>query len=76
MAANFFLKLETPNIEGESTDKNHTKEIQILSWSHSFNQPTKPTRTVAIAPPSIETEPQATYTLENSATSRTPIPLC
>ena len=47
MAANFFLKLETPKIEGESTDKNHTKELQILSWSHSFNQPTKPTRSSA-----------------------------
>ena len=47
MAANFFLKLETPNIDGESTDSSHSKELQILSWSHSFNQPTKPTRSSA-----------------------------
>lgn len=47
MATNFFLKLETPNIEGESTDSSHAKELQILSWSHSFNQPTKPTRSSA-----------------------------
>lgn len=47
MATNFFLKLETPNIEGESTDSNHTKELELLSWSHSFNQPTKPTRSTA-----------------------------
>jgi len=47
MATNFFLKLETPTIEGESTDSNHAKELQILSWSHSFNQPTKPTRSSA-----------------------------
>lgn len=44
MATNFFLKLETPTIEGEATDSKHTKEIGVLSWSHSFNQPTKPTR--------------------------------
>src|ERR1700734_3376830 len=47
MATNFFLKLETPNIEGESTDSNHTKELELLSWSHSFNQPTKPTPSTA-----------------------------
>jgi type VI secretion system secreted protein Hcp len=47
MATNFFLKLEDPTVEGESTDSNHSKELQILSWSHSFNQPTKPTRSSA-----------------------------
>jgi type VI secretion system secreted protein Hcp len=47
MAANFFLKLETPDIKGESTDASHKDELQILSWSHSFNQPTKPTRSSA-----------------------------
>jgi type VI secretion system secreted protein Hcp len=47
MAANFFLKLETPEIKGESTDSNHKDELQVLSWSHSFNQPTKPTRSSA-----------------------------
>ncbi len=47
MAANFFLKLETPDIKGESGDTSHTEELQILSWSHSFNQPTKPTRSSA-----------------------------
>jgi type VI secretion system secreted protein Hcp len=47
MAGNMFLKLETPNIEGESSDSSHEKEIQVLSWSHSFNQPTSPTRSSA-----------------------------
>ncbi len=47
MAGNMFLKLETPNIEGESNDSGHVKEIQVLSWSHSFNQPTSPTRSSA-----------------------------
>src|ERR1700761_1916872 len=47
MATNFFLKLETPEIKGESTDSSHKDELQILSGSHSFNQPTKPTRSSA-----------------------------
>jgi type VI secretion system secreted protein Hcp len=47
MATNFFLKLEEPAINGESTDSKHANELQVLSWSHSFNQPTKPTRSSA-----------------------------
>jgi type VI secretion system secreted protein Hcp len=47
MAGNFFLKLETPNITAESNDSNHVGEIQVLSWSHSFNQPTSATRSSA-----------------------------
>lgn len=51
MASNFFLKFENPAdtvvIKGELTDSAHTGEIQALSWSHSFNQPTKPTRSSA-----------------------------
>jgi type VI secretion system secreted protein Hcp len=42
-----FIKFETPKIEGESTDSNHKDEIQVLSWSHSFNQPTSATRSSA-----------------------------
>lgn len=45
MAGNFFLKLG--DIKGESADSSHTDEIQVLSWSHSFNQPTSPTRSSA-----------------------------
>ncbi len=47
MAANFFLKFEEPAIKGELTDADHKDELQVLSWSHSFNQPTKPTRSSA-----------------------------
>ena len=47
MAVNVFLKFDEPAIEGESTDSKHAKEIQVLSWSHSFNQPTKATRSSA-----------------------------
>jgi len=47
MAGNFFIKFSTPDIKGESADSNHAGEIQVLSWSHSFNQPTSPTRSSA-----------------------------
>ena len=47
MAINAFLKFENPAITGESTDSKHTGEVQVLSWSHSFNQPTKATRSSA-----------------------------
>ncbi len=47
MAANMYLKCEEPKIEGESTDAEHKGEIQVLSWSHSSNQPTSPTRSSA-----------------------------
>ena len=47
MAGNCFIKFETPGVTGESTDSNHTGEIQALSWSHSFAQPTSPTRSSA-----------------------------
>ncbi len=47
MAGNMFMKFETPDIKGESSDSSHAGEIQVLSWSHSFNQPTSPTRSSA-----------------------------
>jgi len=39
MAINAYLKLETPNIEGDCTAGNHEKEIEILNWNHGFVQP-------------------------------------
>ena len=47
MASNMFIKFEDPKVEGESTDSSHEKDIQVLSWSHSFSQPTSPTRSSA-----------------------------
>ena len=47
MAINVYLKFSEPDITGESTDSKHVGEIQVLSWSHSFNQPTKATRSSA-----------------------------
>ena len=47
MAINAYIKFEEPSIEAASTAKGHEKEIEVLSWSHSFNQPTSPTRSTA-----------------------------
>ncbi len=38
MSTNMFLKLEK-KIEGECADEKHAGWIEILSWSHSFEQP-------------------------------------
>ena len=38
MAVDFFLKLEGPDVEGESMDSQHTDEIGIDSWSWGMNQ--------------------------------------
>lgn len=46
MASNMYIKF-TPELKGESTDANHKDWIEILSWNHSFNQPTSPVRTSA-----------------------------
>ena len=47
MSVNSYLKFETPGITGGSTDANHKGEIEVLSWSQSFSQPTSATRSTA-----------------------------
>jgi type VI secretion system secreted protein Hcp len=47
MATNIYLKIETPDVKGESTDSKHADQIEVLGWSHSFNQPTSPVRSTA-----------------------------
>ena len=47
MATNIYLKIETPEIKGESTDAGHAGQIEILSWSHGVSQPTSPVRSTA-----------------------------
>lgn len=42
MATDMFLQLD--GVEGESEDKKCEKWIEILSWSHSFSQPTTAVR--------------------------------
>ena len=38
MAVDFFLKLEGPDVEGESMDSAHADEIAVNSWSWGMNQ--------------------------------------
>ncbi len=51
MAINMYLKFEDPAgthaAKGSSKDANHTEWVEILSWSHSFTQPTSPLRSTA-----------------------------
>jgi type VI secretion system secreted protein Hcp len=47
MATNMYLKFEDPAIEASSTASGHEKDIEILSWSHGFVQPTSATRSFA-----------------------------
>jgi type VI secretion system secreted protein Hcp len=47
MASNMYLKFADPSVDGSSTADGHAKEIEILSWSHGFVQPTSPTRSSA-----------------------------
>jgi type VI secretion system secreted protein Hcp len=44
-----FIVFKKPDIKGESEDSNNKDAIDVLSWSHSFNQPTSPTRTTGSA---------------------------
>jgi type VI secretion system secreted protein Hcp len=46
MATNY-LTFANPGIPGSSTSPGHVGEIEVLSWSHGFVQPTSPTRGTA-----------------------------
>lgn len=45
MATNAYIKLD--GIAGGSTANKHAGEIEIMSWSHGFSQPTSPVRSTA-----------------------------
>lgn len=45
MATNSYIKMD--GIDGGSTSENHAKEIEVMSWSHGFSQPTSPVRSTA-----------------------------
>jgi type VI secretion system secreted protein Hcp len=47
MATNMYIKFEEPKIEAGSTAAEHKGEIEVLSWSHGFTQPTSATRSTA-----------------------------
>jgi type VI secretion system secreted protein Hcp len=43
MSVNMYLKFENPAITGSSSAMGHQGEIEVLSWSHGFVQPTSAT---------------------------------
>jgi type VI secretion system secreted protein Hcp len=45
MAVNAYIKIA--DVTGGSTAAEHAGEIEVLSWSHGFSQPTSPTRSTA-----------------------------
>lgn len=47
MAIDVYLKIETPNLEGESDDKDHKKQIECLSVSFGVDQPKSATASTA-----------------------------
>jgi hypothetical protein len=57
VGTNTYLKFEDPIIHGASTGPGHAGEIEVLSWSHGFAQPTEPGR----SSPGSETVEQATH---------------
>ena len=49
MASAMFLKISTPTVEGESTDSKHSKEIELLSFSHGVAMNVGPRSTAGSA---------------------------
>ncbi len=47
MTSNMYMKFEMPSIAGASQAPGHIGEIEVLSWSHSFAQTTRPLRNQA-----------------------------
>src|SRR5258706_202841 len=47
MSTNMYLKFEGPDIDGGVTAAGHQGEIEVLSWSHGFAQPTNSGRSTS-----------------------------
>ena len=47
MATKMYLKFQEPAVEGGSKDSDHVGEVEVMSWNHSFSQPTSPVRSTA-----------------------------
>ena len=47
MAVNVFWKFNAPDVTGSSLMKGHEGEQEIISYSHSWEQPTNPVRSAA-----------------------------
>jgi type VI secretion system secreted protein Hcp len=44
MSGKMFLKFEQPAIQGEAVHPGHKGQIEVLSWSHAFDQKSSPLR--------------------------------
>jgi type VI secretion system secreted protein Hcp len=42
MSSNMYIKFEQPDVTPSSPTPGHAGEIEILSWSHGFTQPSSP----------------------------------
>ena len=47
MPSNMYLKIESPNVNGETTDAKHKNQIEIQSFSHGTTQTASPTRSTS-----------------------------
>ncbi len=47
MATQMFVKFTGPDVAGDAANATHAGEIEVMSWSHGFNQPTSPIRSSA-----------------------------
>lgn len=70
MGANTYLKFEDPIIHGASTSPGHPGEIEVLSWSHGFAQPTEPGRS-SPGPGTVEQATHQTFTFTKYPDSST-----
>ena len=70
VGANTYLKFEDPIIHGASTSPGHPGEIEVLSWSHGFAQPTEPGRS-SPGPGTVEQATHQTFTFTKYPDSST-----
>jgi len=77
MSSNMYIKFEEPAVEGSSSAPGHEREIEVLSWSHGFAQPTSGRRDFS-APDTGElaTHQNLTFTKYLDATTNTLLRLC
>ena len=47
MPTNMYLKIEGPNISGESTDAKHSQQIEVLNWAHGFSHTASPAKSTS-----------------------------
>jgi type VI secretion system secreted protein Hcp len=77
MSSNMYIKFEEPAVEGSSTAPGHEHEIEVLSWSHGFVQPTSGRRDFSVADTGEQaTHQNLTFTKYLDAATNTLLRLC